>query len=99
MYNGIGLSVPPGVTLPFSAIRKKRAPRLANGVDGTPSVATLLRRRPGPPGCVPSVRWFAYPNLELHSDYDVFSGPAERYAKIFGSKGMNAYRERWPAPC
>jgi uncharacterized Zn finger protein len=30
---------------------------------------------------------------ELHSDYDVFYGAAERYAKILGTKGMKAYRQ------
>jgi uncharacterized Zn finger protein len=30
---------------------------------------------------------------ELHSDFDVFYGAAERYAKILGTKGMKAYRE------
>ena len=30
---------------------------------------------------------------ELHSDLDVFSGAAARYAKILGGKGMKAYRE------
>jgi uncharacterized Zn finger protein len=31
--------------------------------------------------------------LELHSDFDVFSGAAVRYAKVLGAKGMKAYRE------
>ncbi len=30
---------------------------------------------------------------ELHSDFDVFYGAAERYAKILGAKGMKVYRE------
>ena len=30
---------------------------------------------------------------ELHGDFDVFSGAAERYAKILGTKGMKAYRQ------
>jgi len=30
---------------------------------------------------------------ELHSDFDVFYGAAERYARILGAKGMKAYRD------
>lgn len=30
---------------------------------------------------------------ELHSDFDVFYGAAERYAKILGTKGLKAYRQ------
>jgi uncharacterized Zn finger protein len=30
---------------------------------------------------------------ELHSDFDVFYGAAERYSKILGAKGMKVYRE------
>jgi uncharacterized Zn finger protein len=31
--------------------------------------------------------------LELHSDFDVFYGAAERYSKILGARGMKTYRE------
>jgi uncharacterized Zn finger protein len=31
--------------------------------------------------------------LELHGDFDVFSGAAERYAEILGAKGMQVYRK------
>jgi len=30
---------------------------------------------------------------ELHSDFDVFYGAAERYAKILGTKGLKSYRQ------
>jgi len=31
--------------------------------------------------------------FELHGDFDVFHGAAERYAKILGTKGLKAYRQ------
>jgi uncharacterized Zn finger protein len=31
---------------------------------------------------------------ELHGDFDVFLGAAERYAKILGAKGLNTYRQQ-----
>jgi len=31
--------------------------------------------------------------FELHSDFDVFYGAVERYAKVLGAKGMKVYRE------
>ena len=51
---------------------------------------TVSEARPDPVDLWPKRSFFQW---ELNSDFDVFYGGAERYAKILGTKGLKAYRQ------